>query len=57
MQTDRGMPEHTLKTPHPSVPVHIREIIPVWILFAQPSYVYVYNTCETEHKCILLDLY
>jgi hypothetical protein len=34
----RHMPEHALKTPRPWVPVHIREITPVWLLLEQPLY-------------------
>jgi hypothetical protein len=34
----RDMPKHNLKMPRPLVPIHIGEIIPVWIFFEQPLY-------------------
>jgi hypothetical protein len=39
-QTGRGMSEHAVKEPHPWVPVHIGELIPIQILSVCTFYVF-----------------
>jgi hypothetical protein len=52
VRTGRDMPEHAFKVPRPWMPVHIGDIVPVWILSEQPSYILHHISNKGEWECL-----